>query len=318
MELRQLERFVAVAEALHFTRAAARLHIVQSGLSSSIRALEDELGAELFVRTTRGVRLSDAGRALLPEARHVLAAAASARDVVDAVHGLVRGAVAIGTPPGGMLPQEALDVPEALRRFSAAHPYVEIRLRQAASGALMESVRDGTLDFALIALPGHVPQGVRVTTIAVEPMVLACEARHRLAKRRSVSLASLQDEVFVDFPEDWGVRKAIDRAFASLNLERRTAFIVNELATVLRIVAEGLAVAVLPRPVAEPLPGVCFVSVREPAPVWELALILPTDGRLSLAASELLVTIFPRSELLARSYSSRSGPPTGGSVAAAS
>jgi DNA-binding transcriptional LysR family regulator len=311
MELRQLERFVAVAEALHFTRAAARLHIVQSGLSSSIRSLEDELGAELFVRTTRGVRLSDAGRALLPEARRVLAAAASARDVVDAVQGVVRGAVGIGSPPAGMLPRETLDVPEALRRFSVAHPYVEIRLRQASAGVLVQSVREGTLDFALIALPGYVPQGVRATSIAVEPMVLACGAGHRLADQRSVSLAMLQDEVFVDFPEDWGARIAIDRAFASLNLERRSAFIVNELETVLRVVAEGLAVALLPRTVAEPVPGVCFVPLREPAPVWELALIVPNDGRLSCAAQELLATILPRREPVALAHSSPDAPRPG-------
>jgi DNA-binding transcriptional LysR family regulator len=257
---------------------------VQSGLSSSIRSLEHELGAELFVRTTRGVRLSDAGRALLPEARRVLAAAASARDAVDAVQGLVRGAVAIGTPPAGFLPRrEALDVPAALRHFSAEHPDVEIRLRQAATGVLVEDVSEGALDFALVALPGHVPQGVRVTTIAVEPIVLACDAHHRLAERRSVSLADLQDEVFVDFPEDWGLRLAIDRAFASLSIERRSAFIVNDLATLLGVVSEGLAVALLPRPLTESVPRVRFVSLRKPAPIWELALIVPIDGRLSRA-----------------------------------
>ena len=294
MELRQLERFVAVAEARHFTRAAEQLHIVQSGLSSSIRLLEDELGAELFVRTTRSVRLSDAGRALLPEARRVLAAVASARDAVDAIQGLVRGAVVVGTPPAGMLPRlPNLDVPGALRAFSEAYPHVEIRLRQASTGVLVEGVREGAVDFALVALPGHVPHGVQVTMIAVEPMLLACDARHRLAQRHSVSLASLQDEVFVDFPEEWGIRMAIDRAFGSLKMERRSAFIVNDLETLLRVVAEGLAVALVPRAVAEPLPRVRFVPVHKPTPVWELALILPIDGHLSLAARELLVTVLP-------------------------
>src|SRR5437868_13472950 len=94
MELRQLEYFVAVAEERHFTRAASRMHVAQSGLSASIGSLERELGARLFVRNTRSVELTDEGRALLTEARHTLAGVAAAKDAVAAVHGLLRGTLA--------------------------------------------------------------------------------------------------------------------------------------------------------------------------------------------------------------------------------
>ncbi|PLW73181.1 LysR family transcriptional regulator, partial [Streptomyces sp. DJ] len=97
MELRHLEHFVAVSEEQHFTRAAERLHIAQSGLSASVRSLERELGADLFTRTTRQVRLTEAGRALLVEARRTLASAAAAREAVAAVRGLLRGTLAVGT-----------------------------------------------------------------------------------------------------------------------------------------------------------------------------------------------------------------------------
>jgi DNA-binding transcriptional LysR family regulator len=91
LELRQLAHFLAVAEAGHFTRAAARVHLTQSSLSSSVRALERELGSDLFVRSTRRVELTEAGRALLPAARRTVAAAEDGRDAVAGVRGLVRG-----------------------------------------------------------------------------------------------------------------------------------------------------------------------------------------------------------------------------------
>src|SRR3954447_5122037 len=97
MELRQLATFVAVAEERSFTRAADRLHVVQSAVSAGLRKLEKELGASLFDRSTHSVTLTDAGLALLPEARATLAAAAAARDAVDEVRGGLRGTVALGT-----------------------------------------------------------------------------------------------------------------------------------------------------------------------------------------------------------------------------
>jgi DNA-binding transcriptional LysR family regulator len=123
VELRQLEHFVAAAEERHFTRAARRLHIVQSGLSASIRALERELDAALFVRSTRRVELTPAGRALLPEARRTLAAAAASAEAVAAVQGLLRGTLAVGTMQ--ILPP-AVDLVAVLGRFHAEHPGVEL------------------------------------------------------------------------------------------------------------------------------------------------------------------------------------------------
>src|SRR5579872_965288 len=113
MELRQLAVFVAVAEEGSFTRAADRLHIVQSAVSAGVRNLETELGATLFDRSTHKVQLTDAGRALLPEARATLAAATAARDAVDAVGGGVRGTVLLGTMQAqGM--RAAIDLPRLL------------------------------------------------------------------------------------------------------------------------------------------------------------------------------------------------------------
>src|SRR3954449_8221138 len=129
MELRHLATFVAVAEEGSFTRAAGRLHVVQSAVSSGVRALERELGVTLFDRTTHRVQLSEAGRALLPEARRTLAAAAAARDAVDQLRGGLRGTVVLGTMQAqGM---HAIDVPGLLARFRARFPDVTVEVRHA-------------------------------------------------------------------------------------------------------------------------------------------------------------------------------------------
>lgn len=154
MELRQLEYFVAVAEERHFTRAAQRMVVSQSGLSASVRALERELGAALFTRTTRSVELTGAGRALLAEATRTLAAARAAGDAVAAVQGLLRGSLSVGTEQC-----VNVDVGALLARFRAEHGNVEIRLRQAGSAVMAQDVADGRLDLAFITLPGPPPEG---------------------------------------------------------------------------------------------------------------------------------------------------------------
>jgi DNA-binding transcriptional LysR family regulator len=131
MELRHLEYFVAVAEELSFTRASRRLHVVQSGVSSSIQGLERELAAVLFDRDRHRVALTDAGHALLPEARATLAAAQAARDAVGEARGGLRGTVTVGT----MQSTGQLDVPGLLGRFHTTHPGVAVRLRLAAAGS---------------------------------------------------------------------------------------------------------------------------------------------------------------------------------------
>src|SRR6202453_2379718 len=131
MELRHLEVFVAVAEELSFTRASTRLHLVQSGVSSAIKALERDLGAQLFDRDRHRVMLTDAGQVLLPEARATLAAAQAARDAVSEAQGGLRGTVTVGT----MLSTGPLDLPGLLGRFHRAHPGVAVRLRLSATGS---------------------------------------------------------------------------------------------------------------------------------------------------------------------------------------
>src|SRR5450755_745168 len=135
MELRQLAHFLAVAEARHFTRAATRVHVTQSSLSSSIRSLERELGSDLFVRSTRRVELTEAGRALLPAARRSVAAAEEGRDAVAGVRGLVRGQLAIGA----IATVGPVNLPALLARYHRRHPAVAIRMHHAGVASLPRS-----------------------------------------------------------------------------------------------------------------------------------------------------------------------------------
>jgi len=288
VELRQLEHFVAAAEERHFTRAARRLHIVQSGLSASIRSLERELGAPLFVRSTRRVELTQAGLALLPEARRTLTAAAAAGDAVAAVQGLLRGTLAVGTMQ--ILPP-AVDLVAVLGRFHAEHPGVELRLRQAGTGTLLEEVAAGALDLALVAPVGRTPRGLVVRRLASDPLLVACAPAHPLASRGQLDLADLAGEPFVDFQPDWGLRMLVDQQLAAAGLDRHTALEVNDLPTLLELVAHGLGVALVPEVVTSHPAEVRYLPLRPPAPTFEAAVATVGDPPASQAARVLLAML---------------------------
>ncbi|MFD6532917.1 LysR family transcriptional regulator [Streptomyces sp. NPDC060184] len=243
MELRQLEHFVTVAEEQHFTRAAERLAVSQSGLSASVRALEQELRTPLFSRTTRSVRLTEAGRALLVEAVRTLAGARAARDAVDAVRGLLRGTLTVGVEQcvAGVSPARLLAA------FHREHPHMEIRLRQEGTMSLLDGVADGRLDLAFAATVSPVEWRGELIPLAVEEMVVLCAAGHRFAGLPGVEWGALPEESFIDFHPDWGPRRAADAAFASAGVRRTVALEVNDVHSLLELVQEGLGIAVVPR-----------------------------------------------------------------------
>ncbi|MER9063921.1 LysR substrate-binding domain-containing protein [Mesorhizobium sp. M0435] len=267
MELRQLQHFVAVAEENHFTRAAQRVNIVQSALSVSIRALEEELGAQLFIRSTRQVRLTTTGRVFLDKARAALEAVREARDTVAAIRGLDRGTLTIGTVQS--LPA-FLDLPSLLARFHAQHPGIEVRLCQGSSTHLLEKIRSGRIDLAFLPL-FEPPVGIATTMIACESLVMICALNHALADCGEASLSALKDDPFVDFEPDWGTRKLVDRAFLEVGIERRTVFEVSDLETLLELVARGLGIALVPEAIAEARRSTLSINpIAQTELCWEL------------------------------------------------
>jgi DNA-binding transcriptional LysR family regulator len=177
MELRQLEYFVAVAEEANFTRAAERVHISQSGVSAQIRALETELGADLFERTARRARLTGAGEAALPYAREALAAAGHLRGAVDDVNGLVRGRLVAGMVQGCEVKQWF----GAIAGFHGEHPGIELELREGNSDALIADVRSGVSDVALVGIAGEPPDDLSAEVIISEGLAAMVPRGHPLA-----------------------------------------------------------------------------------------------------------------------------------------
>lgn len=291
MELRQLEHFVAVAEERSFTRAARRVHIVQSGLSGSVRALEKDLGTTLFLRTTRSVQLTEAGRALLVEAQRTLAAARAARNAVAAVDGLLRGTVSVGILQRF---SSILDTPEILGRFHREHPGVQIRLAQWSSTSMMKAVHRGRLDLAVLGLGGPPPQGVTTTLLARDSMQLVLPLSHRLARRKEVALAALAGESFVDFRPDWSLRQLTDRVFEAAHIRRTTACEVNDVPTLLDLVAHGIGIALVPRAVSMYKADVRYVSPRPAAPTWDIAVAYRGAQPSNPAARALLKALLDR------------------------
>lgn len=276
MELRHLQHFLAVAEEQNFTRAALRVHIVQSALSTSIRALEDELQAKLFIRGARQVRLTPAGRAFLATAREALRVIDAGRETIADIEGLRSGSLSLGTVHS--LPA-FLDLPSLVARYHAINPGIEVRLRQGDAASLLEQLQDGRLDLAFLPLLDP-PEGIVTTVIACEDMVVATTPDHPVAGRHGVPLRELLNYPFVDFEVGWGTRPLIDRAFAQAGIARRTAFDVTDIDMLIDLVGQGLGIALLPRPIAEMrAPGIAVAGLIEPEICWELVVAhLRYDG----------------------------------------
>ncbi|MFI9604131.1 LysR substrate-binding domain-containing protein [Streptomyces sp. NPDC052043] len=291
MELRHLQHFVAVAEDRHFTRAAERLMVSQSGLSASIRALERELQTSLFVRTTRRVTLTEAGRALLGEAQRILAQVRAAHEAVAAVQGVLRGTLSLGTEQC----IAGVHVAGLLAAFRRRHPDVEIRLRQTGSGALAEEVAAGRLDLAFAYRTRADTDQLRSVSLAGEPMTVLCHPGHRLAAAEAVlTPRDLDGEVFVDFHPDWGPRRTTDAAFAAAGVRRTVALEVNDVHSLLDLVDENLGIAVVPRHFRHKRPSLTALPLKGATETaYETVALLPPEQATSPAARALIALLEP-------------------------
>jgi DNA-binding transcriptional LysR family regulator len=260
MELQQMRYVLAVAETNSFTRAAQQCLVVQSALSHQINRLERELGARLFERTSRRVRLTPAGAAFLPAARQCLDAAERAAADVAAAVGEVRGRLTVGLIPT----VAAVDLAGVLHDFRRRYPSVRISLRVSASEDLVEQVKQGTVEVAFLGLPVTArPEGVHARELARDRLVAVVPADHPLAAESSVTLRRLSDEVFVDLPARTAGRVQSDQAFEAGGLTREVAFEVTTAYLTSRLVERGLAVAMLPSAYAPQLTGVKTIEVTD-------------------------------------------------------
>jgi DNA-binding transcriptional LysR family regulator len=277
VELRHLRHFVAVAEELSFTRAAARLHIAQPPLSTQIRKLETALGAPLFDRSGRTVTLTTAGTALLPEAQRLLVQTERALAAVRRI-----GAGEVGQLTVGFVPSAADSVlPGYLRAFRERHPDVELYLREMRPDALVRAVLDGGVDLCFLYLPFAHPE-LEVRTVAEQPLQLAVPAGHRLAGRSAVAVAELADEPFV-MPAQYrmpGLHAQVTEACRAAGFAPRAVQKdVWLIQTIVGLVAGGIGVALVPAAAEQAgRAGVAYLRLRRPVPHVRLGAVWRRDG----------------------------------------
>jgi DNA-binding transcriptional LysR family regulator len=242
VQLHQLEYLVAVADEGGFTRAADRLRVAQPGVSAQVRKLERELGHPLLDRSGHRVRPTPVGVEVVAAARAALDAVAGVRRVVDDLDGLLRGTVRAGMVGSGPF----LDVPGVVADFSVAHPHVVCSLVEQGSGALVDGLRAGRLDVALVGAAGPLPQGLDGRTVSEEPLVVAVPPDHPLAGAAVARPADLAGRDLVLPAEGNALRDAVELACAGVSPAPRVTCSASDPTVLARLAARGLGLAVLP------------------------------------------------------------------------
>lgn len=284
MQFQQLHYFVAVAETRHFTRAAEQVHVSQPSLSQQIRALEKELGAELFSRARGNIALTDAGEALLPLARRILADADTARIEVQELAQLRRGRIRLGATPSvctGLLP-------EVLRAFHDRHPGIQLLIEEGGSHDLVRELARGALDLALVVLPLPTPSPALTTVELLREDLVVVSSPESRGLGRSVRIADLQGERLVMFRHGYDLRELTVTACRAEGFEPEFAVEGGEMDAVLGFVRAGLGVAVVPRMVAGRAgPDLRMTPLARPSLHRTIALAHRSDVAPPRAAREL-------------------------------
>ncbi|MCZ4303578.1 LysR substrate-binding domain-containing protein [Zoogloeaceae bacterium G21618-S1] len=272
MDLRRLRYFVAVSEELNFTRAAARLHMAQPPLSMQIRALEDELGAALFIRSKRKVSLTDAGQRLLARARRLLDDADSAVDEVRRVARGEAGCLRVGFTAS--MPYSAV-LGDVLRSYRARFPAVDLQLREMFTREQFVAISQGGLDVGFVRHTASMASdGVVLREIGRDPLRLVMHAGHPVATGDAVNMADLRDEGFIIFPPDvgTGLPGVLQQLCRNAGFAPRIVQTAREATTQIGLAAAGLGIALLPAQLeCVHIPRARYVPIRDPAAVFSLS-----------------------------------------------
>jgi DNA-binding transcriptional LysR family regulator len=278
VELRHLRYFVAVAEDLNFSRAAERLHVAQPAVSEQVRKLEEKLGVRLLDRTPRAVSLTNAGAALLDEARRILHQVELAKVAVQDASERARSQLRIGYMPD-LVPAV---VPRALQRLATTTPHLDVRLQTGAGPELVEFVRSERLDAAIVSLPAQT-NGLRTTPLGTQRAIAAIPVGHRHAMDAALRLDQLAPERIVVLPRDFN-RPLYDTLVATWRRAGLSPTLVEtpdaSVEGTLLAVASGVGIALLPESVADrySAPGVRLLPLAGEQPEFETAVVSRRDS----------------------------------------
>jgi DNA-binding transcriptional LysR family regulator len=279
MELRHLRYFVAVAEELHFTRAAERLGIKQPPLSCQIRQLERELGTSLFHRLTRGVELTETGTLLLDEARRILDQVERIKAEVQSRARGETGCIHLGFACATCF--QPL-VPGIIRSHRERYPGVLVSPEQRNTPLLVAGLRSGEIDVAFVRPPIIDGEGLEVEPLVEEPMVIVLPESHPRAGDRSMALATLAEETLLLFPRTVGpgLHDAIIASCQRAGFSPKLGQEAPQISTTVHMVAAGFGVSIVPQSIAQiHLAGVAYIRIEDDAPRAPISLAYRRDDR---------------------------------------
>ena len=271
MELRHLRTLAAVARHRSFTQAAGELYLTQSAVSQHVRRLEDELGIEVFRRSSRSVDLTAEGRLVLAYAQRVLREVEGLQLELEEMTGLLRGELRIG----GMYPTGVYDLAEVLADFRGEHPGVSIHMLEGTQDELLALLRADELDCVFTAVdPDRIGEDFTATLIWQDEFVVAMPVGHELASGDHVTLDQLASEDLITYRENSALRGRLERKLSERSLEPRNAFVCTEMGAVRALASKGMGVAVMPRSVAEESGPAIEWRPFGPEPLtWPVALV---------------------------------------------
>jgi DNA-binding transcriptional LysR family regulator len=271
MELRHLRTIVAVAQHRSLTKAGEELYLSQSAVSQQIRRLEEELGIEVFRRTSRSVELTAEGMVILGYAERVLAEVDDMHSELEEISGLLSGQLRIG----GVYPTGPYDIFGLLADFRAAHPGVAIHMVEATQDDVLAALRSDELDCAFAALdPDALGDEFAATLLWKDEIVVALPPGHRLCAQPEIAFEQLAAEDLIAYRENSALRRRLERVMAERDLEPRNAFVCTEMAAVRGLASKGLGLAVIPRSVAEqPGPPIELRPIGPERLTWPIALV---------------------------------------------
>lgn len=247
MDIQELEAFWWIAQTGSFNRAAERLYLTQPSVTARIQALEKELGQVLFERKPRGVRLTDAGRALLPHAERVLQDIRKARQAVADLVSASGGTLAVGCA----LTTSTYTLPEILARYKAAYPAVEITVRTGRSHQIQQLVLDDTVHLGLVHAPVAPHPEIQAVPLYEEPIVTVAHPAHPLAASGEISLEQLTEEPFLTPDRSSGYWSLVEQFWASAGLVPRVTMELDSIEATKRMVLHNLGITMLPRSCVE-------------------------------------------------------------------
>ncbi|RUM49140.1 MAG: LysR family transcriptional regulator [Marinomonas sp.] len=288
MNIKQVKAFLSVAESLSFAQAANQLHLSQPALSLAIKGLEEALGGKLLTRTTRTIALTPEGDALVPIAKRLLAQWQDAEDEIKQRFALQLGKISIAAMPsfaGSLLPK-------AIQQYHQRFPNIQVAIDDVLSDIVVERVANNSVELGVTFEPQH-SEGLTFYPLYNDEFIAILPNQHPLASQQEVTWATLLQHNFITLQRPSSVRKMIENTLKDANIDLTVAFDAHQLTTVIRMVSEGMGVAVVPATCRQQIreQNVIERNITSPSIERTVGVICKPRSMLSIAAAAMLDTL---------------------------